>query len=357
MPGTELEQVVLQLQQLMGPDATAEHNQKIKDRLGHLRQVDVLIRGKFGGWPTIGAIECKDQSRKKGLADVEAFAKKTEHLGVGLRLIVSKKGFTKTALDLARHEHIHCLSMLPHDSHSFGIEIGEWWYGVISRWVDFSLGVTWADPAQETEPFSAVDVLWQGKPVFNWFWREFVVAYHDRTQDGDATIYLPFDQLTRLEIRGQQYLATALSCSAKGVFMKKRKWVTYSGKAFFDWHANKVTIPPGVKVDTRPVEEDLLLWEDYTGEIPAIEVPNDSWLARGVLMQTQIMPANRPIPELEKLCLGPRKDERMAAPPSPKGFDPHSPFIKHVIEETSKSAPPSTTSQTPPGVWSFTRLK
>lgn len=37
LPGVELEQVVLQLQTLMGPEATAEHDQKIKDRLGHVR--------------------------------------------------------------------------------------------------------------------------------------------------------------------------------------------------------------------------------------------------------------------------------------------------------------------------------
>jgi hypothetical protein len=358
LPGIELEHVVLHLQRLMGPDASAEHDQKIKDRLGHERQIDVLIRGKFGGWPTIGVIECKDQSRKKGLDDIGAFAKKTEHLGAGLRLIVSKKGFTKTALNLAKHEHIHCLSLLQHDSHRFGIEIGEWWYGVISRWADFMLFVKFADLTQKPELFAAEEVLWQGKPVFNWFKREFFVTYRDRTPDGDATLDLPFDQVTNLEILGQQYPVMALSCSAKGIFMKKRKWVTYSGQAFFDWHTGKVTIPPGVKVGTIPIVEDLFLWDDYAGEIPAFGDATDTRLVKAVMMLTQNMPADCPIPDLEQLSSGPRKDERTVVQPAPKEFDPHSSLVNQMLEEIAKSNPsPTESGKNPPGVWSFTGQK
>lgn len=302
-------------------------------------------------------MECKDHSRKKGLDDVGAFAKKTEHLGAGLRLMVSKRGFTKTALNLARHEHIYCLSLLRDDSHKFGIEIGEWWYGVISKWVDFRLGATWAIPLPNTERFDPQEVLWQGKPVSNWFWREFVVNNRDRTQDGEVTIDLQFDRVTNLEIRGQQHPAKALWCSAKGVFMKKRIWVTYSGQAFFDWHTGKVTIPPGGKVDTRPVEEDLFQWDDYTGEIPHIEDLSDTGLARPVMMLTQIVSADLPIPELEQLCSAPRKDDRTAVSHGPKGFNPHSLLTKQVIERISKSEPSPTDSGNPPGVWSFTRRK
>jgi hypothetical protein len=358
LPGIELEQVVLHLQRLMGPDASAEHNQKIIDRLGNERQIDVLIRGKFGGWLMMGVIECKDQSRKKGLDDMEAFAKKTEHLGAGLRLMVSKKGFTKTALKLAKHEHIHCLSLLQHDSHTFGIEIGEWWYGVISRWTDFRLDVTWADRAQKPELLAADEVLWQGKPVVNWFTREFIVTYRDRTQDGHLTIDVPFDQVTNLEIQGQHYPVIALSCSAKGLFIKKRRWVTYSGQAFFDWHTGKVTIPPEVEVYMRPMVEDVVLWDDYTGEIPAIEDATNTRLVRGVMVLTQFMPADRPIPDLEQLSSGLRKDERTVVPPAPKGFDPNSSFVKRAIEEAAKSKPsPTESGKNPPGVWSITGKK
>lgn len=227
--------IVHQLQSLMGPDAKAERNQRIKDRLGHLRQIDVLIRGKFAGWDMIGVIECKDQKRRKGLGDVEAFAKKTEHLGAGLRIIVAKKGFAKTALRLAKHEHILCLSLLPHESHSFGFEIGEWWYGIISTWTKIGLEVVFADPNNTTGEFDANEVLWQGMPVINFFQRELFTTCRDRTQVGQVTIMVPFDNVTNLVIRGKEYPVKGLACRALGEFKKKRKWVRYSGRAFFDW--------------------------------------------------------------------------------------------------------------------------
>lgn len=352
LSGVEMEKVVLHFQRLMGPEATVEHDQKLKDRLGHMRQIDVLIRGKFGGWPTIGIIECKDQTRPKGLDDVEAFAKKTEHLGAGLRLLVSRKGFTKTALNLAKHEHIHCLSLLPHDSHRFGIEIGEWWYGVITQWIDFKLTVFWENPTT-IEQFALEEVLWQDKPVFNWFWREFVVTYRDRTRHGSLTIDLTFDHVTNVVIRGQEYPAKALSCSATGIFMKKRNWITYSGQAFFDWHTGKVVIPSGQKVDTKPVEENLFLWEDYTGEIPAIGDLTDSRLMRGVMLLTQNLPANLPIPDLRQLSSGTVEDDQ-AGTDSTTEFDSYSALMRQVIEEGIVTGPPPTEMANPHGVWSMT---
>jgi len=109
-PGVNLERIVARIQQMMDPNSTVTHNEFLDDRVGNKRQYDVVIRGQFGGRPVLGVIECKDHSRKKGPDAVEAFAKKTENLGANLRMIVSKKGFTKQALKLAKHENIGCLS-------------------------------------------------------------------------------------------------------------------------------------------------------------------------------------------------------------------------------------------------------
>jgi hypothetical protein len=358
LPGAELERVVFQLQGMMGPKATVKHDQKFKDRLGHLRQIDVLIEGKFGGWPTIGVIECKDNSRRKRLDAVEAFAKKTEHLGAGLRLMVSKKGFAKNALALAKHEHIHCLSLIPDESHAFGMEVGEWWYGVISSWVHFELTVFWADDNQRIEQFAAEEVLWQGKPVLNWFWREFVVTHRGRTKDGGGTLCMNFLQPRNLEIKGKSYPVKALSCTARAAFIKKRKWFTYFGHAFFDWHTGKITIPPGAKVNTSPITEDLPQWDDYAGEIPGLENSEDMLLSRGVLMLTQTVPPDFPIPDLGEFRPVPPLEEQLPPKPAPTGYDPHSPDLNQLIEDISKGAlklNPSTTEQeNPPGVWSFT---
>src|SRR5438046_1944612 len=79
-PGVSLEKAVAAVQQLMDKTTKVTHNEFIIDRLGNRRQFDVVIRGSFGGRPMLGVIECKDHGTKKGPSDVEAFAKKTEHV-------------------------------------------------------------------------------------------------------------------------------------------------------------------------------------------------------------------------------------------------------------------------------------
>src|SRR5215212_5196720 len=93
-PGIPFEKIVARIQQMMDPNSTVTHNEKLNDRVGNRRQYDVVIRGQFGGRPVLGVIECKDHSRRKGAETVEAFAKKTENLGANLRIVVSRKGFT-----------------------------------------------------------------------------------------------------------------------------------------------------------------------------------------------------------------------------------------------------------------------
>jgi hypothetical protein len=170
-PGVSLEKLVVRVQQMMDPNSTVSHNERLEDRIGNTRQYDVVIRGRFGGRPVLGVIECKDHNRKKGPTAVEAFAKKTENLGANLRLMVSKKGFTKQALDLAKHEHIGCLSLLPADPKQAGFSIGDMWYGVIRLWTNPRLVIHFAVPPAPIATFRNETVKWGGKRVINWFAR------------------------------------------------------------------------------------------------------------------------------------------------------------------------------------------
>jgi hypothetical protein len=340
-PGVGLEKIVAQFQSLMGPGATALHDQRVVDRLGHERQVDVLIQGKFGGWPMTGVIECRDHSRKKDVTEIEAFAKKTEHLGAGLRLMVSKKGFTKKAIRLGKHEHIGCLTLLPDASHQFGFEIGEWWYGIISKWISLPLTVHFTDPNRMTNSFVYNEVIFDGKPVWNWFWKQFVTRLRDRTRLGHCVLNCPFDHPTELQIGGESYLVSGLSCAATGVFVKKRKWVTYTGQAFFDWHSGKVTIPPGATVETTPFAVDeIAKWEDYRGEIPRLEDTTDRKLCRTVALWTQSFDARMPVPDLEKLSPGEWNDNQVVEPLNPTEFDPNDAWVREVLANSAQSAAP-----------------
>jgi hypothetical protein len=212
-PGVALEKIVATLQQMLDPDSTVTHNEWLTDRLGHRRQCDVVVRGQFGGRPMLGIVECKDHSRKKGPDAVEAFAKKADHLGANLRLMVWRKGFTEQALSLAKHEGIGCLSLLPEDPAQCGFSIGEMWYGIIRIWTDVRLTIHFASPTAPIATFDGEHVKYAGKPVMLWFLRELFTTDSDK-EPGDFALQVVFDETRDLEVAGRDYSALGLTCNA-----------------------------------------------------------------------------------------------------------------------------------------------
>jgi hypothetical protein len=307
-PGLNLELIVAKIQQMMDINSSVTHNEKLKDRVGNLRQYDVIIRGEFGGRPVLGVIECKDHSRKKGPIAIEAFAKKTENLGANLRLMVSRKGFTKQALILAKHENIGCLSLLPSNPEQVGWSIGDMLYGVIDYWKSLRLKVHFT--AEDTPPslstFKADTVKWDGKPVINWFRRELYTVYKDEkpTEYNHAfTLIVEFDKERKIEIEGKNYSVKGISCQAERVRVKKKKWICWSGDAFFDWHTNHLSIPLKGVVESSWIESDLREWDDFNGEFPVVNENNGSGLVKATFHSTQEWDEseNTNTPDLDKL--------------------------------------------------------
>jgi hypothetical protein len=281
--GAKLEQVVARIQQMMDPNSVVTRNEKLVDRVGNEREFDVVIRGQFGGRPAIGVMECKDHSRKKGPDAVEAFAKKSENLGANLRIIVSKKGFTEQGLRLAKHENIGCLSLLPNDPKQCGFCIGDWWYGEIRRWENFQLAVNFDLPEAPTKTFDTASVKWDGKPVINWFLREFWTTHREAISEGSLAIRVPFDKVRSIEIGGVEYPVREIVCFATRVYRKKRKFISWTGDALVDWHSCTFAIPPqGLIVGSR-VDSDISAWPDYDGHVPKPGEPHTSGLLRGVI--------------------------------------------------------------------------
>ncbi len=302
-PGSSLELVVSRIQQMMDPNSSVSHNEKLKDRVGNTRQYDVVVRGQFGGRPVLGVIECKDHKRPKGPDAVEAFAKKTENLGANLRIMVSKKGFTKQALRLAQHESIGCLSLLPSNPEQVGFSIGDMWYGVIRQWTNVLLALHFALPSPPVPTFDPKAVKWQGKPVALWFLKQLFTTYGEETKPGEFTLQLQFKQTRYLEVDGKEWPVSGISCTALRVYQKKRKWVSWSGDAFFDWHTSWVTIPAKGTVVGSAVETDLHSWPDYEGDIPKPGDPLQPGLVRAVLYSGQKWDATQDpeVPDLETL--------------------------------------------------------
>jgi hypothetical protein len=276
LPGISLELAVVNIQKMLDPNSTITHDEKLKDRVGNIRQYDVVIRGKFGGRPVLGVIECKDHSRKKGPNTIEAFSKKTENLGANLRLVVSRKGFTKQALQLARHEYIGCLSLLPDNPEQVGFSVGNMWYGVIRMWSNIRLTVHFQSKCPPISNFDSSTVKWKGKKVINWFLKELFTTYSEIEKEGTHYLTLNFSEHRDIEIEGKEYGLIGISCSADREYKKKKKWVYWSGDGLFDWNENKFTIPPKGTITGSAVETDLREWNDFNGEIPVLEEKSKS---------------------------------------------------------------------------------
>ncbi len=90
-----------------------------------------------------------------------------------------------------------------------------------------------------------------------------------------------------MEIDGQTYSVSGIVCDATRVCRKKKKWIIWSGDAFYDWHSGKFTVPPGGTLVTSAIETDLSAWLDYDGEIPKIGEGQSIGLIQGVLNLSQ----------------------------------------------------------------------
>lgn len=300
-PGLSLERIVAKLQQMIDPQSKVVHDEWLIDRVGNRRQYDVVIRGQFGGRPVLGVVECKDHNRKKGPHDIEAFAKKTENLRANLKLIVSRKGFTDQALNLAKHEGIGCLSLLPSDPKVAGFSVGDMWYGKLYKWADFGMTVYFAQGQTAVTSYSIQNVLYRGKPIFYSFLKEFFTTYQDQEEEGFHTLTVTFERIRTIRINGIPCRVKAIACTARRVIEKKKKWIRWTGDAFFDWHTSSITIPPMGQLVGSGFETDIYHWDSYDGEIPDLLNEKVQGLVCAVLVAYQKWNDQLSVLDLSKL--------------------------------------------------------
>ena len=115
-PGRNLEELVRAIEKLLGIEGemTADSPGWLTDKTtGRPREHDVVLTVNSGHHKLIIAIECRDRSRKIGVNDVESFVQKCEDTNVDHGVMVSPKGYWKTALIKAKSYRIRCLSLEP----------------------------------------------------------------------------------------------------------------------------------------------------------------------------------------------------------------------------------------------------
>lgn len=106
-PGKPLEVLVASLEKVLGrsPNVQVESPAHLPDRVtGERREHDVLVTVYGSHHKSMIAVECRDRSRKVTVNDVEGFWSKCQDTGADQGIIVSPKGFTKSALTKLRTE-------------------------------------------------------------------------------------------------------------------------------------------------------------------------------------------------------------------------------------------------------------
>jgi len=92
------EQTVKQIYELLDKNAVIKLDDKILGKDSEvLRQIDVSIRSKVATHDILLIIECKDHNRKTTITDIEALKEKMNDVNADKAILISKKGFSKSA--------------------------------------------------------------------------------------------------------------------------------------------------------------------------------------------------------------------------------------------------------------------
>jgi len=113
-PGRSLEALVASIERVLaGNDkVTVDSPKFLPDRItNEPREHDVVITLAGSHHKSLIAIECRDRSRKVTVNDVESFGSKCQDTGIDQGIIVSRKGFSKTALAKSQNRGIKCLRL------------------------------------------------------------------------------------------------------------------------------------------------------------------------------------------------------------------------------------------------------
>lgn len=120
----KFELIVKAIQEQLSPFATVTHNEKIQGYdTGIDRQVDVVVRQKIGQFDILIAIECKDYNHPLDVKDIEAILGELKDIRANKGVIVSAKGFSSNALNLARLNSIDTYRLVDTQSTNWPIKL------------------------------------------------------------------------------------------------------------------------------------------------------------------------------------------------------------------------------------------
>lgn len=261
-PGIAFEKMVAAIQAQIDPSSQVTHNEVLIDRLRHQRQFDIVIRGTFAGQQMLGVIECKDLKGKVGNPEVDAFVTKSQDINANFKILISRNGFSKPALEKCVHYGIQALSLLENDFVNKSFFIGTRWTADIVGWSQLSVTLHFADPTVGNVDFHANEITIGGKKVIDWFTNYLLDREPEIKEFGWVVdIGTAFDTPQMVEVKpGEQYLCLAIGFKAERTCQKLEHLAGISGTGFFNWNSQQATFAPGTTIRTDAVPMDFSQW-------------------------------------------------------------------------------------------------
>ncbi len=109
--GKPFEDLIAWIQQSVHEKAQIIPNEKVRDiHTNRTRQIDISIRLSDGPTHLFVMVEVRDHNRPVNVRYIEEINSKKQSVGANTAFIVSRSGFTKTALEKARHQGIQTLT-------------------------------------------------------------------------------------------------------------------------------------------------------------------------------------------------------------------------------------------------------
>ena len=294
--GIPFELAVARVQRMMDTTSTVEHNIKLLDKNGLARQFDVVVRGSFGGLKAIGVIECRDHSKRLGLDDVEAFASKSRSVHANTAVIVSRRGFTSSALILAKDLGIGTMSLVEAESPFTPLQLRNPWYGISHEFDQLVFHFEYLGPGPAAVGCPLDQPFFNKMPVCNYVSRRLMDNF-DELPTGAFKYQIRFHEPLPVLVSNHSLLL--IGVSAEGIRLRRTKvaWHPIKCDGYFDWQESSIKVAPSSPVSVQINSFDTESWEDFEGVIPP-----ESPYTFLVHSRRSLIPDDEPVPDLSSLC-------------------------------------------------------
>lgn len=116
--GTEFEKLVEKIYNQISPELNIKRNDRIIGfNSGKLREIDIAIRHTVANHEILIIVQAKDHNKKIDIQIVDAFKAVVADVRASKGVLISSKGFSKTAIKYSKNENIDLLTA--HDAENF----------------------------------------------------------------------------------------------------------------------------------------------------------------------------------------------------------------------------------------------